>query len=304
MLCRHPFMRDPHGNIKWWKNTDEDDRLAMTPFPCGKCLPCRINKRRIWIFRNTLEDMYTPHSYFITLTYNDERIPKTDGQYNLEPSHIQSFFKRLRKNNPELGLRYFSVGEYGDSGTRRWNPHFHLLAYCQNSLSQEQIETAWSIRGKTLGFVHVGQVEKGSISYTAGYTIKKLTDKRDHRLNGRRPEFMFSSRKGGGIGAPAIRAIGKNLRSNSHFTEHDIMQSLQVGGKNFPIGGYLTRVLADTLGVSQGVFKQRLFEYQTELLLNYYDHSGGYYNNIVGVDDQSALNQKTKFKIFGNRRKL
>lgn len=303
MLCAHPFMRDPHGNIKWWKSLDEDERLRMTPFPCGKCLPCKINKSRIWKFRNILEEMYTPFSYFITLTYNDERIPKSNGKYNLEPSHLQSYFKRLRRNT-DISFRYFSVGEYGNDGDRDWNPHYHILLYSQESLSEEQIEKAWSIHGVSNGFIKVGTVEKGSISYVVGYVIKKLTGKEDPRLNGRRPEFMLSSRKDGGIGAPAIRKIGTELKSNPHYSERQIMQSLQIAGKNYPLGGYLTKKLAEVLETPEEDLKRRLYDYQTELLFDYYDHSGGYYTNIVGAKEQDRLNQKTKYKIFGSRRKL
>lgn len=297
-------MRDPQGKIKRWHNLDEDERLRMTPFPCGKCLPCKINRRRIWTFRNTLEDMYTPFSYFVTLTYNDERIPITDGKYTLESSHLQSFFKRLRRNATFSKFRYFAVGEYGDSGDRGFNPHYHILLYSQYPISEAEIEKAWTLRKVPYGFIKVGTVEKGSIAYVVGYVIKKLTRPGDPRLDGRRPEFMLSSRKKGGIGAPAIRKIGKELKRNPYYSPSDVMQSLSIAGKNYPLGGYLTKVLAQELGTPESEFKRKLFDYQTELLLEYYDHSGGYYTNIVIDHDQNRLNQETKYKIFGSRRKL
>lgn len=45
---------------------------------------------------------------FVTLTYNNENLP-ADG--SLDKSHLQKFFKRLRK---KTRFRYFACGEYGE----------------------------------------------------------------------------------------------------------------------------------------------------------------------------------------------
>ena len=45
------------------------------PFGCGQCLPCRVNKRRLWTNRIMLESMCHDDNAFVTLTYNDDNIP-------------------------------------------------------------------------------------------------------------------------------------------------------------------------------------------------------------------------------------
>ena len=46
---------------------------------CGQCIPCRINKRREWVGRLTLEaGLYTDNA-FLTLTYDDAHLPTVVG---------------------------------------------------------------------------------------------------------------------------------------------------------------------------------------------------------------------------------
>lgn len=61
--------------------------------PCHKCPLCNEKKAQQWSFRALCES-YTSNkqAYFITLTYNNEHLPK-NGVF---PEEIQLFFKRLR----------------------------------------------------------------------------------------------------------------------------------------------------------------------------------------------------------------
>ena len=43
--------------------------------PCGKCIGCRIAKRKEWSLRMLHELTYHPQSSFITLTYDDYNLP-------------------------------------------------------------------------------------------------------------------------------------------------------------------------------------------------------------------------------------
>ncbi len=129
-----------------------------TTIDCGKCLACRIKKRKDMTTRlNNELSMYGDDCCFITLTYNDENIPTTCirsikdkdkmvergiGSLPVEtllPSDVQKFIKRLRRHLEYIPkrcklkrdhvvkpIRYFAVGEYGGKTGR---PHYHLIIF-------------------------------------------------------------------------------------------------------------------------------------------------------------------------------
>ena len=78
--------------------------------PCGQCIGCRLERSRQWAIRCTHEASLWEKNCFITLTYNDENLPK-DG--SLDVTHFQKFMKRLRKKHG-AGIRFYHCGEYGD----------------------------------------------------------------------------------------------------------------------------------------------------------------------------------------------
>lgn len=106
------------------------------PIPCGSCAGCRIDYSRNWAARCMLESVYHEHKYFITLTYNDDHLPKEDivnpltGEVmsvaTLKKRDFQLFMKRLRKAIAPQKVRVFYSGEYGDRTDR---PHFHCILY-------------------------------------------------------------------------------------------------------------------------------------------------------------------------------
>lgn len=122
--------------------------------PCGKCIDCRLDYSRRWADRMMLELQTQKKAIFLTLTYSRHTIhpatwieavpdptaffPSTpnelwsDGRYlipeycTLSKRDLQLFMKRLRKEFPEVKLRYYAAGEYGDKTLR---PHYHLIVY-------------------------------------------------------------------------------------------------------------------------------------------------------------------------------
>ena len=97
--------------------------------PCNKCPECLTNRKQLWTNRNILESYGHEKKSFVTLTYSDENIPRnSEGTPTLDKTHLQTFFKNLRSKvkNP---IRYYACGEYGTSGARGINPHFHVLLY-------------------------------------------------------------------------------------------------------------------------------------------------------------------------------
>ncbi len=181
--------------------------------PCGQCIGCRIEYSRQWANRCLLEMMYHRSAYFVTLTYDDQHVPRSyygspeDGtalpSLTLNLRDCQLFFKRLRKSvSPQL-IRFFGCAEYGPSTFR---PHYHFIIFGLElpdlephnvvgySKSRKQVyrsklvERAWSFpprddRGESYsdqppslaGIVTVQDVSWATCAYTARYVTKKLT---------------------------------------------------------------------------------------------------------------------------------
>ena len=207
MICKKPY----------WK--------GALPYGCGQCTPCRVNKKRLWIHRLVLENFKHGDASFITLTYDDANLPEGNS---LVPAHSRDFIKRVRAGFDQP-LRYFLVGEYGNEGTRGFNPHYHLLLFryptCCNGGSLYDFNRIRDccvpcdfIRDKwKKGAVHLGTVNKDSIDYCAGYVTKKMTrssnDYQKKYLDGRYPEFARMSLKPG-IGALALDDIAEVFKSD------------------------------------------------------------------------------------------
>lgn len=158
------------------------------PVPCSKCPPCMKRRTSGWSYRLVKEGERSSSALFITLTYDTEYVPITEnGFMNLDKKDIQKFFKRLRKltNNK---LKYYVCGEYG---TKKMRPHYHIILF---NADKEMIQRAWSLDGKHIGSVYIGQVNEASI----GYTLKYMTKKGKvpiHRNDDRQKEFSLMSKK-------------------------------------------------------------------------------------------------------------
>lgn len=240
MLCRNPYMA-PGGNA----------------YGCGQCMPCRVNKRRMWTHRIMLEATQHDNNSFWTLTYDDAHIPLLEsGLQTLNRKHLTDFIKRLREDYQPLKLRYFNVGEYGDQSER---PHYHLALFnypaCRRGITQfNRRSNCCSICERVLriwgsGIVHSGQLENNSAAYIAGYVTKKLTNKDDPRLKGREKEFASMSLKPG-IGAGFMDEVASTLLQHSLDQLPDVTTSLAHGGRPRPLGRYLTRRLRERIGMA------------------------------------------------------
>lgn len=176
--------------------------------PCGKCLSCRMAHAREWVSR-VHHELQINHGLacFVTLTYNDEHLPKVDGSPSLFKPHYQNFFKRLRKITR---VRYLGCGEYGSIGHR---PHYHFLIFGwqpddlvfwkfnehgQPLYLSATLEKLWSDKNGLLGWVTVGNVETRSIEYVCRYNLKKLDD--DYSNYPVKPFIVSSSKPGIGLG--------------------------------------------------------------------------------------------------------
>lgn len=222
-------------------------RVGVAEFGCGQCMPCRINKRRMWTARMVLEAAAHPAAFFCTMTFDKDGIERRfSAGYECKVCQTrhtardvcvrdaQLFLKRLRL---EERVRYYVCGEYGDTSGR---PHYHAMLFGQAGVSTAAVR-AWPYGG-----VHVGWCTPESAAYISGYVAKGLTRRGDHRLLGRRPEFARMSLKPG-IGSVGLEAIAKwcHTREGARFIAEsgDVPRVIRFNGAIFPLGRYLTHSL-------------------------------------------------------------
>lgn len=296
MMCEHPFIRQtPYPGWNW---QDTQNRLSATPLPCGRCLPCRINKKRMWTLRILLEESSHAESIFGTFTYNDDNLP-ADGF--VDPKVLRKFLNRVRYRIRQP-WRYFAVGEYGFSGKRAWNPHYHVMFFGISMLQTGLIDQAWNFKKNPIGFTNYGPCDSNTAQYICGYTTAKLTKEGDPYLEGHAPEFMRSSRKNGGIGSKAIERIGQDIKKNPYF-EKRIINELKFGNRTYPMGAYLTAKLCEVLEITQEEKDKHLWKYQEGLLSAHWDLTNSYALNILDEKEENRNQQRKRFKIHNSKKR-
>lgn len=211
-------------------------------YGCGQCMPCRINRKRMWTARLMLEASSHYDARFVTLTYEPKYLPLTDhGLPELRPNHLRLLTENLRRLQGPF--RYYFVGEYGDHTFR---PHYHGVLF-NSSIDSDQLSRSW---GK--GSCQAGNVTIEGCAYVAGYVTKKMTGSDDARLKGRQPEFARMSNRPG-IGILGIEALVNWMRTpegNDYIARTaDVVKSIRINGKVYPLGNYLTRYLREQMGI-------------------------------------------------------
>lgn len=311
-------------------------------FPCGQCMPCRINRRRVWTHRLMLERSLHGDASFITLTYNNDpyidprtKIPLENMQYSvspitgelrptLVPKHLQDWFKRIRKEYAPQKIRYYAVGEYGDDTER---PHYHVAAFgypqCRWGISRysssrqnccsvcDMVRDTWG-RGNVL----LGELSTESAQYVAGYVTKKMTSSLDSRLDGRHPEFARISNRPG-IGHDFMEEVASSILSlNLEEREADVPSALRHGSRLLPLGRYLRRKLRVMIGrdekTPQEILNQLFNEMQplrdiAQILADEdktVSYGQAFKNEIIKASDQAVLNMENRAKIFKQRKTL
>ncbi len=202
MRCVSPIsIKDPRG-------TSGSTRLTV---PCNKCGACQGNRRAEWSFRLKEELLHSKTAHFITLTYDEDHIPYTDGfLHTLSKKHIRQFIRKLRKYGK---IRYYLVGEYG---TKTDRPHYHAIIYNGGNDFNKNIQNCWKNREKvSLGLIHCGSVTTGSIHYVTKYHVNYQTEKEWNRQPQERP-FAWMS-KNPGIGHQYKERVGYWNKNNKYL---------------------------------------------------------------------------------------
>lgn len=193
------------------------DKLGnATKRPCGACIDCRLDHSRQWAIRCYHEAQMYDENSFLTLTYNDDNLPK-DG--SISKKELQNFMKRLRQKIEPVQVRFFGCGEYGEKYDR---PHYHLCLFGYDFPDKEIHSTNFRRKSDPdilyisemlsevwkKGFHTIGEVNLKTAGYAARYITKKHMGKLSNYVyDGLEPEFALMSRgqkKGGkgGIGKP------------------------------------------------------------------------------------------------------
>lgn len=156
--------------------------------PCGKCLKCKKSKAAEWSNRLVCESKYHEQSCFLTLTYDQESVPRSYDSHNklhysLKKIDLQLFIKRYRRylEYNKLGdIRYYAVGEYG---SKTYRPHYHAIIFGHFPDDAEIVK--YNKKGQHLyhskllsklwshGEVIIGRTSPQTMFYTASYVTGK-----------------------------------------------------------------------------------------------------------------------------------
>lgn len=280
MICKKPFRQDGQE------------------YPCGQCLPCRINRRRLWTHRLLLEQRSHEWSSFWTLTYDKEHYPENQS---LDPDHASKWLKRLREKI-QRPLRYYLIGEYGDQTQRA---HYHAALFGVHHAETEVISKTWG-----QGFCHGGELNAESACYLTGYVTKKLTAHDDPRLDGRYPEFARMSRNPG-LGALAIPVVASAINTKhgarSLAESGDVPVALKHGRSNLPLGRYLRRKLREELGFDHVGGQEKpeiLRQLQVQVMCDAAGSTSTYLAQKTATEKVKILQTETRHKIWSKKGKL
>lgn len=198
---------------------------------CGKCDDCIKSKSAVWVTRMQLEQQHHDQSLFVTLTYNSQCLPANN---TLKPDDVTLFWKRLRKrlDKYNIKIRYFLVGEYGETRDR---PHYHAIIFGIGKEFTKIIDQSW---GK--GFIYTGECNEKTIAYVANYATKKQQLNKepnyDKETGQKRYPVYFRSSNRYGIGYKYADNMIKKLNQVKDF---EIDNKIVINNKTKTIGTYL-----------------------------------------------------------------
>lgn len=296
MYCANPFVQ------------------AGRVFGCGQCMPCRINRRRIWTHRILLEAKEHKHNAFVTLTYSTENLPL---DMSVDSITLQKWLKRLRRLYEPNTFRFYAVGEYGEENRR---PHYHAALFgfptCHkgrtfvNRISSvccpvcTLVQRSWQNpeTKQPYGYAYVGQLQPESAAYIAGYVTKKFLQIPD-TMGLRAPFARMSTRPG--IGAGAMDDLASALLL-SDYKQPDVPTALHQGSTVFPLGRYLRKRLRKRIGRDEATPQSTLRamdEQMSELRQTAFENSRSLKEVVIEAGEPKRLKQKFWQSIRDQRKR-
>lgn len=225
-------------------------RINGDTFPCGKCINCRARSRQEWVFRLRMEYRSCDFGLFVTLTYDDEKLP-SDG---VSKRDVQLFLKRLRKNFDSQTLRYYICSEYGDHSHRA---HYHGLLFFKGiprtAALYDQITSSWAN-----GFVQFGEIEEGSIVYVTKYCLKGSDVPK-----GANDNFRLLSKMHGGLGVDYL-----SEQYQYHLERLDKPTYAHLEGQSAPLARYFRTKIMRSLDQTDKEMIQTLYMQEVRRLRN------------------------------------
>lgn len=229
-----------------------DTRFCLHPVvlpskivPCGKCPVCRMKYRKQMALRIYMEKCLDKpkYSYFLTLTYNDENVPKIGDRFCFRKEDTTRFLDSLRHRlrSYSLSFRYFLTCEYGEEGYRS---HYHLvcLLYGSGDFPSFYGKHAFNRICQELwpfGFTYDGTLTPYSILYCTSYALKddEFLERDWKDFPEGKPFRLFSLRPGLGLSDNAI-SWWSNYISNGGDTRTALSVKLQKGSlsSGIPLG--------------------------------------------------------------------
>lgn len=184
-MCTFPIPawrnKDIHSKQKIVFSSEKGLPSTAMFIPCGQCIACRLKRAREWAHRCVHEASLHADNCFLTLTYNDDNLVWTDKGPTLYHRHFQLFMKKFRKRHPDLNIRYFMCGEYGEQFSR---PHYHACIFGYSFpdkkvwrksgtfiiYQSDELSSLWEH-----GFHSIGELNFDTACYCARYVMKKVT---------------------------------------------------------------------------------------------------------------------------------
>lgn len=223
MACFFPITgyRTPAGKVTFKQKEGYYDKPVT--IACGQCRGCRLERSRQWAVRCMHESQMHSRNSFITLTYDDDHLPKDGG---LVLAHFQQFVRSFRRRG--FRFRYYHCGEYGDL---RGRPHYHSILFgidFPDRVFEETTKHGDKLYSSPLlselwpkGINRVGAMTFESAAYVARYCMKKINgDKAEEHyetinvstgeVHQVKPEYQTMSRRPG-IGSTWFAKFGSDI---------------------------------------------------------------------------------------------
>ena len=191
-----------------------DNRVAMVPIGCGRCIQCMKQKANNWRIRLLEEVKENKNGIFVTLTFSNESLIKlgkdvNKGRITLEGYELENqicklairrFLERWRKKYKK-SIRHWLISELGHNRTERI--HLHGILFTNVNKAREEIQNIWNY-----GYVWTNDERKGYVNEkTINYIIKYCT-KTDIQHEYYKPIILCS------------HGIGKSYVNSAKFNEH------------------------------------------------------------------------------------